>query len=336
MLVENKVGITVLIPVYNGSLFLEETIKSLLKQTYHNFEIIFVNDSSTDNSLDILERYAALDDRIKVLTKPNGGTASKAINFGLVYARGEYFMYSSQDDLFSEDLLEKNFIQAKKFSADAVVPVLSYFYGGDTSIVIATASRNDSETINGREAFVASLDWQIHGFVLWKIEIVKKIGFFEFGLNSDEYTTRMFYFHSETVVFSTGVFFYRQNNPNAITQKWSLNLLDILQTGIELRKFALENGFGSSEINKIHRNMFYDLVRIKLILLANKHRMTLIDYRDANWKISSTFQTNLIYFKTIQPNNLIEVLKLNIMLKNIHFFNMYCTTISILKNKFKH
>src|ERR1700679_2362004 len=68
--------VSVIIPVYNGAAFVGETIESALKQTYGNLEIIVVDDGSTDGTLDILNRYAANDERVRVIAQANGGVAN--------------------------------------------------------------------------------------------------------------------------------------------------------------------------------------------------------------------------------------------------------------------
>ena len=67
------VNISIIIPVYNGERFLEMTLDSLVEQSYQDCEIIAVNDGSTDSSLEILQRYAAVDSRINIITTKNQG-----------------------------------------------------------------------------------------------------------------------------------------------------------------------------------------------------------------------------------------------------------------------
>ena len=63
--------ISIVVPIYNVQKYLEKCIKSIIKQTYENLEIILVNDGSTDNSLDICKKYEKIDKRIKVINKSN-------------------------------------------------------------------------------------------------------------------------------------------------------------------------------------------------------------------------------------------------------------------------
>lgn len=104
-----KPTVSVIIPVYNGSNFLSEAIDSILAQTYTNFEIIVVDDGSTDDTWKIIQSY---DDKIRGIHKANGGVAS-ALNCGIKNMRGKYFAWLSHDDLWLADKLEKqiNFLK---------------------------------------------------------------------------------------------------------------------------------------------------------------------------------------------------------------------------------
>ena len=86
---EKRPIISVIVPVYNTQKFIDRCLKSIIRQTFKNFEIIIINDGSTDKSLDICKSYSLNDDRIRIFTKENGGLAS-ARNAGIDKARGKY------------------------------------------------------------------------------------------------------------------------------------------------------------------------------------------------------------------------------------------------------
>ena len=94
---------SVLIPLYNKEKYIYETIMSVLQQTFTDFEIIVVNDSSTDRSLEIVSQIN--DERLKVYTKPNGGV-SAARNFGIKKASHEFVAFLDADDLWEPIYLE--------------------------------------------------------------------------------------------------------------------------------------------------------------------------------------------------------------------------------------
>ena len=98
--------ITVVMPTYNDEKYIRRAIDDILKQTYSNFEMLIVNDGSTDNTAQILKEYSEKDNRIKVFHKENGGTGS-ALNHGFKHANGEFGTWVSSDDYKEPDYLEQ-------------------------------------------------------------------------------------------------------------------------------------------------------------------------------------------------------------------------------------
>lgn len=104
--------ISVIMPAYNAAAFIEQTIESVLAQTYRDFELIVVNDGSTDSTLEIVEKCASRDRRVKVFTQANAGTAP-TLNRGIDLASGEWVFLMHADDLMRPNRLERQlaFIQ---------------------------------------------------------------------------------------------------------------------------------------------------------------------------------------------------------------------------------
>lgn len=101
--------ISIIIPLYNSELYIENCVRQVLSQSLKNLELIIVNDGSTDNSLYIVQNIAKLDGRIQVFSKDNGG-ASSARNFGLKKAKGKYILFLDSDDYWMDnDMLQKLF-----------------------------------------------------------------------------------------------------------------------------------------------------------------------------------------------------------------------------------
>lgn len=91
---------SIIIPVYNASKYIKDTLNSIFNQTYKNFEVFCVDDGSSDNSLEILNNIAKTESRLNVITQQNSG-AGVARNNGISKARGEYVMFIDSDDLFA-------------------------------------------------------------------------------------------------------------------------------------------------------------------------------------------------------------------------------------------
>jgi len=109
--------VSVIIPVYNREKFIKTCLNSLVNQTLNSFEIICVDDGSTDNSLAILKSYEQRDKRVRVITQKNAGV-SCARNTGIHNAIGEYISFVDSDDWVDADFLEKLYYAAKKYDAD--------------------------------------------------------------------------------------------------------------------------------------------------------------------------------------------------------------------------
>ena len=97
--------ISVIIPVYNTESYIGVCLKSLVKQTYTHFEVLMIDDGSTDNSGKICQEYTESDSRFHYYRKENGG-ASSARNLGIEYSRGDYLTFVDSDDWVEEDYLE--------------------------------------------------------------------------------------------------------------------------------------------------------------------------------------------------------------------------------------
>lgn len=111
-----KIDVSVIVPVYNVEKWVGRCLDSLLSQTKDNYEIIVVNDGSTDDSLNICRKYESKYTKIKVFSKLNGGL-SDARNFGLNYASGNYVMFVDSDDFVEENYIEKMFTIISKKKA---------------------------------------------------------------------------------------------------------------------------------------------------------------------------------------------------------------------------
>jgi len=111
----NRPLVSVITPVYNVAAFIRPAIESVLKQTFGDFEFLLVDDCSTDESLEILNEYAAKDSRIRVLSTPVNSWAHAAGNVGLENAVGEYVAILDADDILPHDRFEQ---QLKAFEED--------------------------------------------------------------------------------------------------------------------------------------------------------------------------------------------------------------------------
>ena len=124
------VKISVLIPVYNVEEFLQDSISSLLEQTFDDFELICVNDGSKDNSLKILNDFAKKDSRVIVIDKENGGCGS-ARNRALDEANGEFVYFFDPDDYILPNAFEELYNNITSNNSDLVLFKIAWFMDGE-------------------------------------------------------------------------------------------------------------------------------------------------------------------------------------------------------------
>lgn len=124
--VEEKIKVSIIIPVYNTSKYLEQCLDSVINQTLSGIEIICVDDGSTDKSLEILKNYQQKDNRIKILTQ-NHKKQARARNYGISIAKGEYIGFVDSDDWCELDMFEKLYERAKETNSDIAMCAIATY-----------------------------------------------------------------------------------------------------------------------------------------------------------------------------------------------------------------
>jgi teichuronic acid biosynthesis glycosyltransferase TuaG len=126
---KNKPLISVIIPSYNSNKFIRETVESVLNQTYKNFEIIVVDDESTDNTVSILEDLSKKDKRITYYQIPHNGRPSVPRNYGVEKSNGKYIAFLDADDIWVKNKLEKQIAEFEKHPDYILVYSMSVTFG---------------------------------------------------------------------------------------------------------------------------------------------------------------------------------------------------------------
>jgi len=121
-----KPRISIIMPIYNSSKYLKETINNVLNQNFIDFELICINDGSTDNSLDILETYKKKDKRIKIINQKNQGAAVSR-NIGIKNSKGEYIYFIDSDDYIAKNTIKELYQNAILNDSDIVVYKMAHF-----------------------------------------------------------------------------------------------------------------------------------------------------------------------------------------------------------------
>ena len=178
---ENVPLVSIIMPAYNAEKTIVESIESVLRQTYINWELILINDGSTDTSHDLMSNYD--DPRIKYLQQNNKGVAS-ARNFGLSMAKGEFVAFLDSDDLWLNTKLERSIETFERSNCDLVYSKIKIF----TKTINNAVSYTYKELIKENDDYLRLLiyDYVPTLTVVVKKSVLDKIGYFDTDLNGTE------------------------------------------------------------------------------------------------------------------------------------------------------
>lgn len=284
--------ISIVIPVYNAEAFLPQCLDSILAQTYKNIEVICVDDSSNDNSLMILQRYAQNDSRIKVFSKSNEGV-SRARNYGIEKTAGELLMFVDADDWIDLECCSLAYEEMKANKADVVM----WAYISESENWSVTKAIYTSKTTFNETEVKSKIHRRFIGIIgeelahpekadslctiwgkLYKKELITKndirfidlndIGTYEDGM----FNLQVFQNVSSAVYLPEALYHYRRTNSNSLTSKyrerlpmqWN-HLFDLMQKHIN------ENNLGIEYAEALNN-------RIALSILGLGLNITMSDY----------------------------------------------------------
>ncbi|MDD6603196.1 MAG: glycosyltransferase [Eubacteriales bacterium] len=168
--------VSIIVPVYNVGLYLNDALNSLREQTYNNLEFVLIDDGSEDESGAICDKFAELDKRFSVFHKENGGVSS-ARNIGVEKASGEYIMFLDADDMLEENAVEKLVDIITRETADVVLFEYTVDSADGSSVPVVHSELNGEIAI--KDAIKHSI-MPTNRFLwskIYKAEIVKNIRF---------------------------------------------------------------------------------------------------------------------------------------------------------------
>lgn len=232
--------ISIIVPVYKVEKYLDNCVRSILTQTYSDFELILVDDGSPDNCPKICDDYATNDDRIVVLHKQNGGL-SDARNAGLKIAKGSFVTFIDSDDYVANDYLETMMAMQQKYDVDIVVVGIETFLEGENPRI----NNNNKEYVySGIEAlekmlYQNNLDSSACAMLL-PIEIAKKYPFPFRKYHEDEFTTYKYYVSVEKVAVTTKPLYYYLQRKGSIMHTFGQANIDELNAADNYVNFCKE------------------------------------------------------------------------------------------------
>lgn len=235
----NAPCISIIVPVYQTEKYLKECVDSILRQSFTDFELLLINDGSTDGSGLICDHYAQIDERVKVIHKKNAGV-SAARNTGLEISRGEYIVFMDSDDTADEGFLEFAVNSLTDAHADVFLSGLKFEVWNDGRIdrtircgITATQNYTIRELLENMDVTYSQICICVPTCKLYKREIIQKnnLRFPEFLRYSEDTWFNLDYFsHCNSVIFSQKVFYhYRQVNTESLTARFHKDTYEVHQ-----------------------------------------------------------------------------------------------------------
>lgn len=337
--IENRmINVTILMPVYNGSQYLQRSIGSLIAQSYTHWELVALDDGSTDGSLSVLKQMAANDKRIKIMTKTNDGKGNTAKNISIMSteAKGDYVFYMSQDDYLSADLLLHAVQRAEETGAEIVIPDM-LLVGGDGTTEQTKGSfppnADYSTLLRGTEAFALCIDFSIHGFALIHRRLMFASDCDTQYFDSDEYNTRVQYLHANLVAFCHGTFFYYQGNAEAMTKMFRPKQFQRLNTIVMLGERSEQENMTKEVMTRVRCWQMQVYLDVLMLLFNNAGKMSKAEYEDAVERFKN-FEHS-VHFKSYRRNVLNDLGIYEKVLALVYFACGTCRHLRLLHKLYK-
>jgi glycosyltransferase involved in cell wall biosynthesis len=239
--------ISIILPTYNGSKYIRTSIDSCLQQTFADFELIIVNDCSTDETASIIETYAASDKRIKIIHNEHNKKLPLSLNAGFDAAQGKYFTWTSDDNYYAPEALQT---MLKEFENDHTTDLVycDYTLIDDSGKIFGTRTFNN--------IYISFFNWQGCGACfLYKAEIHKTLNGYNpsaFLIEDYEFFIRAFLKYQFTYLPVTDLYFYREH-PDSLTSTQSTTVKDISKIFLERQIPGLAQKLSSVEVALLYR-----------------------------------------------------------------------------------
>lgn len=304
------IDVSIIVPVYNTSKYLEKCLNSLVKQTLNNIEIIIINDGSTDNSINIINDYKKKYNNIVVISQKNKGVSS-ARNAGINIAKGKYIGFVDSDDYVKESMFEVLYNYSKEKYDIVVCDLLANNSHMSSGIKIDINNKNEiKKNMNYINSTLCNK--------IYKTSILKNNLFTENMQYEDiDFLYRLFPKINNIGVVNEELYIYN-NRINSKTHSYGKEWYKLFNN-LEL----IEEYYKKNNIYKEYEEEL-EYMNIKYLLGTFLKKMSKTSYK----LFSSAYNYSLEYIKNKYPNY-----KSNKYLKKANIKNIYFKTVNIISKK---
>lgn len=320
---------SIVMPVYNGEKYLRSAIDSVLQQSFTDWELLIVDDGSTDSSAETIKSYN--DKRIRLLQIEHTGSANIARKSAFSVAIGKYIQVLDCDDYVSYDFLQKHYQRLIETDADCVLCDMHYVTDDGAVLNIWTAPNNKYDAIlTGSEAFYYSIDWKIHGVFCTRTELVKCNYLDNTLLNGDELFSRILFSKCKKVVFDEGIYYYRKNtNSTTLSTKNIIHQYETMTTMYELIEFTKSINTEEYILKKVHTEYFKSIIRFQERFINERNTLDDLTCQELECIIQKEFKRLSTFNKKDLENK--YTFLFDIIQKKFWIFNSICQILNKAK-----
>ena len=327
--------VSILVPVYNVSRFIEKCAHSLFEQTFKDIEFIFANDCTPDDSIELLkkviENYPNRKTQIQIIQNSHnlglGGTRIPLLKA----AKGEYIMWVDSDDFISENAVELLYIAAIKTNAEVVTTNCYYLYKGKDNIEILSQNLPSNPT-----AYIEALAFRKARASVWNTLSLRSIWLEhnlqmgdKFNIGEDYYTTVcLLYFTKKFVVINDPIYYYNLTNINAYSSghKTEKNIQSLILLFDSLQDFFIQQNDFERFKSFLEKARMMELSSFLLHSSSELRRKYVEVFPDA----SKTIDYNILPFNQLQ-----KLILQKVYTKQFTFANFIIFIAKVLRTLFK-
>lgn len=334
---------SIIIPIYNCEQYIKKAITSILEQSYKNFELILVDDCSTDHSYTLCEDLATQDKRIKLLKNLNNSGVSVSRNRGIECINGEYVTFVDADDFIESDYLERIYSVLNKEEYDCIkVGCIEEYYNNSNEIISVQQYIYDSGVIKSQQQVMSTIlkmeQIPLFGYLwngVYKVDIIRK---FKLSLNENyrinedfEFNIRFFKHVKNFISIPYCGYHYARRVNNSLSTRVQPDYYELHYKKIELFWNILSDKNCLTQVNR--EILFWLYTRIIYSAIErcrDRENFKLLYYQIRNEKLYSYFRKTSFEYSNIKRKILIYLIKY----ENPYFIYFASRFIGYIKKKF--
>lgn len=333
--------VSIIVPIYNAEKYIAKCIESIINQTFSNYELILINDGSTDNSIQIIKNYEKKYDNIKVFNNKNRGV-SYTRNFGLKNATGKYIMFVDADDFLENNCLENLLCNIE--DGDIIISNYYRYYGKNKKIL---KNGNIGNKVLGLDEFKEYFFYYYRKNItnspcarLYRKCIIDKYNLEfdeDYSLGEDLIFNLNYLKYVHKIVFVNDYLYYYRLTPNSLSNKFIINYLNIKMKLIKyIEDFLYSNNERNEYIdNAINAEKCNVIIgTIQNLFLPNSK----LNNNEIRVRISEIIENNdymdiikKCQFKSISQ----KIIKRLVVLKNVRLIIFLCRIKEMIKKVLK-